>query len=274
MSKRWRPTCNRQRLAAFPPCVSCKAFVAAYWRPSSIPLFLHSSSAGWTTATVSWSTCLSLTSSTSSQSTKPQQGSFSTRDVVTTSSTRSSVSPTCRTVAGSGPPPLNSLTFWSVGGRAFPVARGVDPMCFPGSGPTHFFRSWVRIGIGPTHFLRWIVNNCVCIYIDKSQMSFIELCKTLTKNSGLRAVNSFLRLQGLFSCFSKHCFVTAEFKIVISPADCGVWTHTELRPCLLLEPAKRCYIGLVAVGVQKQAEDIRVPPLLRNCLTVNYISVS
>ena len=98
-------------------------------------------------------------------------------------------------------------------------------------------------------------------------MSFIELCKTLTKNSGLRAVNSFLRLQGLFSCFSKHCFVTAEFKIVI-------WTHTELRPCLLLEPAKRCYIGLVAVGVQKQAEDIRVPPLLRNCLTVNYISVS
>jgi len=24
---------------------------------------------------------------------------------------------------------------------------------------------------------------------------------------------------------SKHCFVTAEFKIFISPADCGVWTH-------------------------------------------------
>ena len=172
----------------------------------------------------------------------------------------------CCTVAGSGPPPLNSLTVWSVGARAFPVARGVDPMCFSGS--------------GPTHFLRWIVNNGVCIqhYIDKSQMSFIELCKTLTKNSGLRAVNSFLRLRGLLSCFSKHCFVTAEFKIVISPADCGVWTqphfYTELRPCLLLEPAKRCYIGLVAVGVQKQAEDIRVPPLLRNCLTVNYISVS
>ena len=31
---------------------------------------------------------------------------------------------------------------------------GVDPMCFSGSGPTHFFRSRVRIGIGPTHFLR------------------------------------------------------------------------------------------------------------------------
>jgi len=29
-------------------------------------------------------------------------------------------------------------------------------------------------------------------------------------------------------------------------------------------PAKRCYVGLVAVGVQEQAEDILVPPLLRN----------
>jgi len=27
-------------------------------------------------------------------------------------------------------------------------------------------------------------------------------------------------------------------------------------------PAKRCYVGLVAVGVQEQAEDILVPPLL------------
>ena len=37
-------------------------------------------------------------------------------------------------------------------------------------------------------------------------------------------------------------------------------------------PAKRSYVGLVAVGVQEQAEDILVPPLLRNCLTLNYIS--
>ena len=35
-------------------------------------------------------------------------------------------------------------------------------------------------------------------------------------------------------------------------------------------PAKRCYVSLVAVGVQEQA----VPPLLRNCLTLNYISFS
>jgi len=37
-------------------------------------------------------------------------------------------------------------------------------------------------------------------------------------------------------------------------------------------PAKRSYLGLVAVGVQEQAEDIRVPPLLRNCLTLTDIS--
>ena len=35
---------------------------------------------------------------------------------------------------------------------------------------------------------------------------------------------------------------------------------------------QRCYVGLVAVGVQEQAEDVLVPPLLRNCLTLNYIS--
>jgi len=47
-------------------------------------------------------------------------------------------------------------------------------------------------------------------------------------------------------------------------------------PLLLLEqdvewPAKRCYIGLIAVGVQEQAEDILVPQLLRNCLTLNDV---
>ena len=36
-------------------------------------------------------------------------------------------------------------------------------------------------------------------------------------------------------------------------------------------PAKRCYVGLIAICVQEQAEDIFVPPLLRNCLTLNYI---
>ena len=37
-------------------------------------------------------------------------------------------------------------------------------------------------------------------------------------------------------------------------------------------PAKRCYVGLVAVGVQEQTEDIFVPPLLRNCLTLMTFS--
>ena len=54
---------------------------------------------------------------------------------------------------------------------------------------------------------------------------------------------------------------------------------SEVVPFLLLQqrlerPAKRGYVGLVAVGVQEQAEDILVPPLLRNCLTLNYISFS
>jgi len=39
-------------------------------------------------------------------------------------------------------------------------------------------------------------------------------------------------------------------------------------------PAKRSYVGLVAVGVQEQADDILVPPLLRNCLTFDYIPLS
>jgi len=33
-------------------------------------------------------------------------------------------------------------------------------------------------------------------------------------------------------------------------------------------PAQRSYVGLVAVGVQEQAEYILVSPLLRNCLTL------
>ena len=96
---------------------------------------------------------LSLTSSVSSQSKMPQQGSFSTWDVAITSMTCSSafigsacrselysrwrrwhivlcmvphhltwhrhsqVSPTCRTDTGSGPPQLNSLTFRPVVGQ-------------------------------------------------------------------------------------------------------------------------------------------------------------
>ena len=78
---------------------------------------------------------------------------------------------------------------------------------FFGSGPTHFFRSWVRIGIGSTHFLRWIVYYCICIQhdIDKSQISFIELCKTLRTNSGLRAINSCLHLFWPQLC--KPCWV-------------------------------------------------------------------
>jgi len=34
-------------------------------------------------------------------------------------------------------------------------------------------------------------------------------------------------------------------------------------------PAKRCDISFVAGSVQEQAQDVLVPPLLRNCLTPN-----
>ena len=39
------------------------------------------------------------------------------------------------------------------------------------------------------------------------------------------------------------------------------------------QSAKRRYIGLVAVGVQQHAEHILVPPLIRNCSTLNDISL-
>ena len=89
-------------------------------------------------------------------------------------------------------------------------------MCFSGSGPTHFFRSWVRIGIGPTHFLRWIVYYCVCIQhgIDKSQISFIELCKTLRTNSGLRPINSCLHLFWPKLCNRNICTVSYVYACV------------------------------------------------------------
>ena len=102
--------------------------------------------------------------------------------------------------------------------------KGLDPTCFCGYAPTNIFRSWVRIGIGPTHFLKWIVYYCVCIQhdIDKSQISFIELWFHFI-SMVIRTCIELLLLTK--ACFSKHCFVTAEFKIFILPADCGVWTH-------------------------------------------------
>jgi len=58
----------------------------------------------------------------------------------------------------------------------------------------------------------------------------------------------------------------------------GQWS--EVVPFLLQcrskgveKSAKRHYIGLVAVGVQEQAEVILVLPLLQNCLTLNDISL-
>ena len=96
--------------------------------------------------------------------------------------------------------PVRSCTQWSreVGGHCSRLGRvqGRRSHVFFWVRTHPLFRSWVWIGIGPTHFLRWIVCYCVCIQhdIDKSQISFIELRKTLTTNSGLRAINSCLYL--------------------------------------------------------------------------------
>ena len=46
----------------------------------------------------------------------------------------------------------------------------------------------------------------------------------------------------------------------------------SMYTCGLTAVIKRiCYVTLCYVGVQEQAEDILVPPPLRNCLTLNYI---
>jgi len=89
-------------------------------------LFLQSFLAAWIIATVCWSTCLSLTTSVSSQSKIPQQGSFksfSTRDVVTTSPTRSSVfiGTACRSE-------LHSTDYWfNVATLTYPALHGSAP---------------------------------------------------------------------------------------------------------------------------------------------------
>jgi len=95
---------------------------------------------------------------------------------------------------------------------------------------THpLFRSWVRIGIGPTHFLRRIVYYCVCIQydVDKSQISFIELCKTLRTNSGLRAINSCLHVFWPQLCNRNICAVS--YVLRLWSLDPPIF-YTDLRP--------------------------------------------
>ena len=44
--------------------------------------------------------------------------------------------------------------------------------------------------------------------------------------------------------------------------------RVDVQPILAYLSYGNCYVGLIAVGVQEQAEDILVPPLPRNCLTL------
>ena len=59
--------------------------------------------------------------------------------------------------------------------------------------------------------------------------------------------------------------------IGLKPADKATFfvkVECQTNHCKGVEwPAKRCDIGFVAGGVQEQAQDILVPPLLWNCLT-------
>jgi len=114
------------------------------------------------------------------------------------------------------------------------TGRGVDPMCFFWVRTHPIFRSWVRIGIGPIHFLWWIVYYCVCIQhdIDKSQISFIELRKTLRTNSGLRAVNSCLHLFWAQLCNRNVCAVSYVYACVwleLGPTHIFTQIYTPLN---------------------------------------------
>ena len=154
--------------------------------------------------------------------------------------------------------PLNQRPAWSVhpfryntgvwqtdGGtdniqqRAVHISRGVDPMCFSGSGPTHFWR--------------WIVYYCVC---NASNMTLTKVKYHLLLSLFQCGNQDMYWIVTTYkACFSKHCFVTAEFKIFISPADCGVWrTHphfyTDLRPwpihhSLIAQPAAAVITALL-----------------------------
>jgi len=48
----------------------------------------------------------------------------------------------------------------------------------------------------------------------------------------------------------------------------AVVLNKSLYVCQCTHNLSDGYVGLVAVGVQEQAEDILVPPQLRNCLTL------
>jgi len=69
-------------------------------------------------------------------------------------------------------------------------------------------------------------------------------------------------MQGLLN---KHCFVTAEFKIFISPADCGVWIHphfyTDLRPWRQVSYAK---LSTSQATPQTPTHDHRWPHTMRH----------
>ena len=137
----------------------------------------------------------------------PQQGSFPTRDVVTTSPTRSSV------IIGSA--------------------------C-----QSELYLRWRH----------WCIVHCMVPH--QSAPSYLA--------SSFTCVADMPHRRRLRSVFTEQLDVPTCQRLCLS---CCWSKGVEW-------PAKRCYVGLVAASDQEQAEDILVPPLLRNCLTLNYVSCS
>ena len=131
--------------------------------------------------------------------------------------------------------PVRSCIQWSreVGGHCSRLGRvqGRRSHVFFWVRTHPLFRSWVWIGIGPTHFLRWIVYYCVCIQhdIDESQISFIELCKTLRTNSGLGAINSCLHVFWPRLCNRNVCAVSYVLRLwSLDPPSSGFNASSRL----------------------------------------------
>ena len=115
-------------------------------------------------------------------------------------------------------------------------------MCFSGSGPIHFFRSWVRPGIGPTHFFRWIVyyyvkqweqtaafNNCLDLFCPQLCNSEISALFPILASDWLSKyylalwinVTSHWRIRttpfwGLWSTWKRFCYAIVNFYYLLS----------------------------------------------------------
>jgi len=94
------------------------------------------------------------------------------------------------------------------------------------------------------------------------------MLRSIGKQSGESVSQSGRRKGRLYGVFTfLFIFYSPLFYHVQQVVTIGCGLSTIIK-------VKRSYVGLVAVGVQEQAEDVLVPPLLRNCLTCSYVPLS